>query len=262
MNTILLPAVLVAAIGLISGLGLAVASHFMAVPENALAQELEEMLPGVNCGACGFSGCAGYAIALSEKKAKNGLCSPGGLEIAHQIGALLGDDVDHIAKKAAVVLCRGSGEKTDTKFKYQGLQSCEAANQIFGGPGACGDGCIGLGDCVRGCQYGAIRICDGVAVIHPDICNACTMCVSTCPKGIIQMMDLETRSAVVYCANKEKGNVTRKQCMVGCIGCRRCVKVCEADAIAVQDNLAVIDRAKCTACGKCVAVCPADCIGL
>ena len=66
MNEILLPILLVAGIGLVLGLGLAIASKVMAVPVDEKEEKITEVLPGANCGACGFSGCAGYAAALSS----------------------------------------------------------------------------------------------------------------------------------------------------------------------------------------------------
>ena len=112
------------------------------------------------------------------------------------------------------------------------------------------------------CQYGAIVIRNGKAVVKKDKCTACTACTRACPKSIIEMMPKEKTYAKVVCSNKDKGAVARKVCEVACIGCGKCVKACEFSAVVVENNLARIDPAKCTACGECVEVCPAECIVL
>ncbi|MPN09465.1 Electron transport complex subunit RsxB [bioreactor metagenome] len=263
MNTIVIAVIIVAAIGLIAGIGLAVASIVMAVPVDEKADAILEVLPGANCGACGFSGCAGYSSALSKgETTKTNLCTPGGKEVSEQIAEITGLASGDVAPMAAVVLCQGNHQNCDLKLEYSGVKSCAMAQQLFGGPKDCIYGCIGFGDCVNVCPYNAIRICDGVAVINPLDCRACKMCINTCPKHIIELLPLHEEKAAVLCKNKEKGAVTRKQCKAGCIGCMKCVKTCEFDAITVTDNCAHINFEKCTGCGKCTEVCPVGCISL
>lgn len=263
MNPILLAVLIVSAIGLIAGLALAVASIVMAVPVDEKAEAIRECLPGANCGACGFSGCDGYAAALSKGITKNtALCAPGGNDVSAQIAEIAGLSAGNVAPSAAVVTCQGFCEKAKTKMVYNGVESCQMAKQLFGGPKECIYGCIGLGDCMRACPYEAISICDGVARVNPAICKACKMCVKTCPNALIKMMPLHEAKAVVLCVNKDKGAVTRKECELGCIGCMKCVKACEFDAVKVENFCAKVDFSKCTGCGKCTDVCPSKCINL
>lgn len=263
MNPIILAVIIVAAIGLIAGMGLSIASIVMAVPVDKKAEAIRECLPGANCGACGFSGCDGYAAALSKGITTNtALCAPGGNDVSEQIAELTGLSAGKVAPSAAVVMCQGFCEKAVRKMDYNGVESCQMAKQLFGGPKECIYGCIGLGDCVQKCPYGAIHICDGVARVNPAICRACKMCIKTCPNHIIKMLPLHEAKAAVLCMNKDKGAITRKECQSGCIGCMKCTKVCETQAVTVQDFCARVDYKKCTGCGKCTEVCPVKCINL
>ena len=261
MNGIVLAVLLVGGIGLIAGVGLAIASIVMAVPRDEKADAVEELLPGANCGACGYSGCAGYAAALAKGEAKPGQCSPGGKEVADKVAALLGVAGGDVEYKTALVHCMGSYDNTTDKMIYQGQKSCAAAAQIFGGVGRCPYGCMGLGDCAAVCEYGAITVCNGVACIDPAKCRGCSKCVAACPKHLISFVPMRSQ-AVVRCSNCDKGGETRKVCKVGCIGCMRCVKACEQGAVTVTNFLAKVDPVKCTNCGKCREVCPQGCITL
>ncbi len=263
MSTIITAVIIVAAIGLIAGLGLAIASKVMAVPVDEKAAAIRECLPGANCGACGFSGCDGYAAALSSGETEDtALCSPGGNEAAKGIAAVLGVEAGNVKPKVAVVLCQGNNQNVGTKLDYSGVESCKMAAQLFGGPKNCIYGCLGFGDCVKKCPYEAIFICDGVARINPDRCRACKMCINTCPRNLIELLPLETAQAGVFCKNRDKGAKTRKQCAVGCIGCMKCAKVCENGAITVENNVAHVDYEKCIGCGKCAEACPVKAVNL
>ncbi len=260
MNPILLATIIVAGVGLIAGLVLAIASIFMEVKNDERFDKVRALLPGVNCGACGFSGCDSYAEALIEGKTKAGLCAPGGVEINQQIGEILGVSVEHVEPKMAVVQCNGTCKSVGNKMLYTGVQTCKAANMLYSGTLACNFGCLGLGDCQKACQYGAISVRDGVAVVDTEKCTACSACVKTCPKGLIELMPRSSTFAKVICSNMDKGAVARKVCEVACIGCGKCVKSCEYGAVTLKDNLARIDPYKCTACKECVENCPTGCI--
>ncbi len=261
MTEIIFPVALVAGIGLLLGLGLAVASKIMAVPVDEKAEAIQEILPGANCGACGYSGCSGYASALSSgKETATNLCAPGGSDAAKKVAEIMGTAPAFVLPAAAVVLCGGSRQNAEDKMIYKGVNSCRMATQLFGGAKECTYGCLGLGDCVDACEYDAIRICDGVARISPIACHSCKACLKTCPKGLIHMLPLGVPKASVLCNNHEKGAVARKHCKTACIGCMKCQKVCEAGAVKVENFCAVVDTEKCTGCGKCTEVCPVGCI--
>lgn len=259
MSTILTSAALVALIGLIAGLVLTTFSAIMSVPKDEKVEKIIGVLPGANCGACGYSGCEGYARALVSSGERTNLCAPGGEKVSNEISKVLGVRGASLEKKVAVVSCLGNCYNTQSKMKYQGIDSCLAASQVCGGTSECNFGCVGFGDCVRVCKFGAISICDGIAIIDRNKCKGCNLCIAECPKGLIKMHK-DDRKAFVYCSNKDKGAKTRKACTVGCIGCMRCVKECKEGAIKVIDNLAIIDREKCTGCGKCTEVCKPGCI--
>ena len=259
MNSTMLAIILVAGIGLLIGLILSIASIVMAVPKDEKAEKILEALPGANCGACGYSGCSGYADALAKGEAELGLCAPGGIDCAKKISAILGVDAGDMEKKVAVVHCMGSLDNTSYKAEYNGIKSCAAAMNIGGGLTACSFGCMGLGDCEAACPYDAIHVCNGVAVVDDNKCKACAMCVKACPRGIISIVPLKN-SAVMRCSNKDKGALTRKLCTTGCIGCKKCEKSCPVGAVKVTDFCAKVDPALCTGCGACVDNCPQKCI--
>ncbi len=261
MNDILFAVLLVGGIGLLIGIILAVASIVFAVAKDEKAEAIEQLLPGANCGACGYSGCSGYAAALAKGEAKPGLCSPGGEETASAVAELLGVDAQGVVKRVALVHCNGSLDNTENKMEYQGIASCAAAAMLHGGPGKCAYGCIGFGDCAAACSYGAVKICSGSAHIDPAKCRGCSMCAEACPQRLISMQPLKA-AAVVRCKNCDKGAQTRNSCQIGCIGCMKCVKACEYGAVKVESFCASVDPEKCTACGKCAEVCPRGCISL
>ncbi len=262
MNSILTAVIFVSLLGLVLGLILAFAGRLLAVPENEKAKELEAALAGANCGACGFSGCAGYAAALADGSFTDcGLCSPGGAKTAAALAEILGLEAGSQVPMAAVVLCQGGKEACGSRMEYKGLQSCKAANQLFQGGKACAFGCLGLGDCVQACPYGAIRIAEnGVAKVDPAVCRACKICVGVCPKGLITLLPKCRQNAAVLCKNTSKGAETRKACTQGCLGCGKCQRSCPAEAIAVENFLAKVDPDKCIGCGKCAEGCPAGSI--
>lgn len=253
--SILLPTGIVAAIGLVCGLGLAIASKFFAVKEDERIELVRDVLPGANCGACGYAGCDDYAKAVCEGIAEGNCCVPGGANTLTGINKVMGTDAKAGERVVAIVACTGKNTVTAKRYEYAGLNTCKAANMLYGGGGKCQYGCIGFGDCLRGCPFGAISIENGVAVINRSVCMGCGACRDTCPKSLIQLIP-DDDSAFVTCSNKSKGNIALKVCEESCIGCKRCEKACESGAITVTDNLAFIDTVKCTNCGACIAVCP------
>ncbi len=250
---ILIPVIIVAVIGLIAGIGLSLASKFMAVPVDEKQEKVRAALPGANCGACGYSGCDGYAAAVAAGDAAPDKCAPGGASAAAALAEILGVEVVN-EPKIAFIACKGNREVTKTKYSYDGMLSCTAANLMHSGPLECQYGCIGFGDCAKACPFGAITLENGRPVVCGDVCVGCGKCTAVCPKSLISLIPKDAKVKVA-CSNKSKGAPVVKACGVSCIACKMCEKACENGAIKVTDNVAVIDRALCTECGKCKTVC-------
>ena len=250
-------------LGLVFGLVLAAASKVFHVETDPRLEQLNAALPGANCGGCGYAGCGGYAEAVLKGEARIGLCASGGDECAQIMGEVMGVKVEAMTKKVALVRCSGyhrvdeSGKATGSRIKahYEGFHDCLAATKVGGnGPLACKFGCLGFGNCVKMCKYGALSIVDGVAKVDPEKCTGCMACTTACPRDLIVGVNAD-QHVVIACNSTAKGAVTVRGCTQGCIGCGLCVKICPHDAIRVEDNLAVIDHDKCNNCGLCAVVC-------
>ena len=260
MDNILIPVLIVVSIGIVAAGILTIASKVFSVHVDETVALIRAELPGANCGACGYAGCDDYANALgADHTLSTSLCPVGGSEVAKKVAAVLGVEAGEAIPKVAIVKCSGDNEATGKIMEYQGIQTCSSAKQFFGGMSACTHGCMGLGDCVTVCQYDAIKICDGVAVVNRQNCVGCGMCAKECPNSVIEMISSKNL-VVVQCKSTETGAKTRKACSNGCIACKKCEKICKFDAIHVENNLADIDYAKCTNCGLCVKECPTGAI--
>ncbi len=260
MTDIIIAVAVVAAIGLICAVILALADKFMGVKVDEREKEVRSALPGANCGACGFTGCDGYAKALVENPdLATNLCIPGADAVARRVSEILGREFQDVVEQVAFVHCLGDCDAAKEKHNYEGIQSCAAATMLYGGSGACTCGCVGLGDCANACPSGAICIENGIAHVDTRKCTGCGVCVKTCPHHLITLFSDLDRVAVT-CSNTEKGAVTRQKCTNGCIGCKKCEKNCPTGAVTVVNNLAVIDYDKCTNCGLCAENCPVKCI--
>ena len=258
---IFIAVVIVALIGIIIGLVLSFASSVFSVKKDETEEKVRECLPGANCGACGFSGCDGYAQAIAKGETDNvSLCIPGGNDVANQIAEITGKTAQDVLPFVAITACNGNCENAPVKMEYLGIKSCKAAHLMMGGQKTCVYGCLGYGDCTKVCDNGAISVCDGVARVDISKCGGCKKCVKACPKGLITVLEANKKQAVVLCKNKESGAQAQKSCKVSCIGCGKCVKTCPEGAIKVENFLATVDPAKCTGCGACKDACPKKCI--
>ncbi len=248
--------VAMAVLGGVLGLILAYASQAFKVEIDPRVAEVASVLPNVNCGACGLPGCAGYAEAVVLKGAAVNLCAPGGPTVAHRIAAIMGCESQVSEPNYALCTCQAQG--VETRFHYDGVADCRAANLpgMAGGLKACRYGCLGLGSCVSACPFGALSLGpDKLPKVDETKCTGCRKCVAVCPRNLMRV-DGESRTVFVKCLNRDPGAVANKLCGHPCIACKKCEKECPFDAIHVVDNLAVIDYDKCKLCGKCVGVCP------
>lgn len=268
MNFILIAVTVLGVIALIAALVLYGVSKKFAVEEDPRIGEVQEALPGANCGGCGFAGCAAMADALvkgADGGSIDGLnCPVGGSKVMSQVADLLGMAVANTEPKVAVVRCNGSCEHRPRIAEYDGMMTCAAMHATGAGDTGCGFGCLGCGDCVAACQFDAIHINPETRLpeVDEDKCTSCGACVKACPRNIIELRKKGPKGRRVYvqCVNKDKGAVAKKACEVACIGCGKCMKECKFDAITVENNLSYIDYDKCKLCTKCVDVCPTHAI--
>lgn len=247
---------IVSVLGLIIGLFLSLASKKLEVPVDETEATVRDLLPGANCGACGYAGCDACAKAIAIGEAGADVCPVASSDIHKEIAEVMGSNVEVSEKKVAYVNCAGTCDKAETNSTYYGPKDCKLVAGIGGnGSKACGYGCIGFGSCVKVCAFDAIHVVDGIAVVDKEKCTSCGMCVSECPIDIIDMVPQKAKT-LVACSSFDKGKDVKTVCSIGCIGCKLCVRACEFDAIHVNENLAKIDYSKCTNCGACVKVCP------
>ena len=258
-NSVVVPVLIVSLIGIIAAIILAVAAKFFAVPVDEKVVELRNALPGANCGACGCAGCDEYAEKMAKGEAPPNLCVPGGANAAKACASILGTDAGETVEKRAYVKCRGNCEAAKKTMDYKGGMSCKELVSFYGGDKACEFGCLGMGDCVEACEFDAIRVIDGVAVVNKDNCVGCGACAKACPKGVIEL-GVADKDFFVACNNKNMGYYAKKDCSNACIGCKICEKSCPAGAVKVKDFLAHIDKELCTNCGKCFENCPTGAI--
>ena len=262
MEAIVIAVVILGVTGLAMGLFLAFAAKKFEVQIDPKIEEIIGILPGANCGGCGYPGCSGYASAIVEEGAAMTLCSPGGASVAAKIGDIMGASVDPSGEKVvARVLCQGDNTFSKKRFDFDGeLKACSAVTLYAGGDKSCKYGCLGYGDCERVCPVGAIVVNEkGIASVDEEACISCGLCVKACPKSVIAMTPA-AKKVTVKCMSKDKGGDAKKACGIACIGCGMCQRTCPFGAIEVSNNLAKIDPAKCKNCQLCVVVCPTKAI--
>lgn len=235
------------------------------VEEDPLVGEVEELLPGANCGGCGLKGCHDFAVQCVKAGKLDGFyCPSTGQEGMDKIAAVMGCTSTERTPDVTVMKCAGTkATKTAFNSKYEGPRKCAIMN-MTAGDYDCDNSCLGCGDCIEACPWDAITYNSekGIVEINASKCVGCGKCVTACPRYIIELRPVGRRDRRVWvaCGNCQKGAITRKQCTVGCIGCGLCVKQCKFDAISINNNHAYIDAGKCVTCGKCIGVCPTGAI--
>jgi len=250
-----------ATLGGILGSVLAFAGHKLQVEVDPRVEEVLAVLPGANCGSCGYPGCAGFAEAVVKDKALVKCCVPCKNETADRIARIMGQEpLSSEVRKVARVICLGGRVNARDIFNYSGLADCHAAAAQYGGFKDCGQACLGLGSCAKVCPFGAIKMsAEGLPVIDGEICTGCGVCIANCPKKVLELIPAN-KLVMVACRNKEKAKRSKEACQVACIKCKICEKNCPAEAIKViADNdgsVAVIDYQRCTNCGLCAEKCP------
>ena len=265
MNVILIGVITLFVIALVAAIVLFLAAKKFKVEEDPMIDVVADMLPGANCGGCGFAGCRNLAEAIVKTKDLEAAhCPVGGNETANKIAGVLGLTVEETEPKVAVIRCNGTRQNSVPNVEYEGAPTCAYAQTVLANEGGCPFGCVGCGDCRTACQFSAISYDEGLGmpVIDENRCVACGACVKACSRKLIELRfkGKNNRRVYVSCSSKDKGAVAKKHCKVACIGCGKCAKVCPFGAITVENNLAYIDYTKCKSCRKCVAECPVGAI--
>jgi electron transport complex protein RnfB len=252
---------IISSIAVLGGLGLAFgsilayASKKFEVKIDERIEKIIAVLPGANCGGCGFPGCGGLASAIVNGDAPANGCPVGGADCTSKIGEIMGISADVSEKQVAKVICKGDCKTSKDKYIYEGISDCRAATTLNAGAKSCEFGCLGLGTCKDVCKFGAITIVDNIAVIDEEKCVMCGKCIEVCPKKVISIKPFN-KDVVVECNSKEFGKAVKEKCSVGCIGCGICYKSCKFGAIEFENKIAKINYDKCTGCMVCVEKCP------
>ncbi len=244
-------AVLGAAIGVL----LAVSSKVFEVKSDKRIGKITDILPGANCGGCGFAGCSALAKAIVSGKASPSSCASLTNKKKDEIDAVVGKKSEKRRRMRAQVMCSGVNGCAAYKFEYAGAVDCRAATALSGGELSCLRGCLGLGNCVSACPFEAISIEDGIAKVDYMKCRGCGACIISCPRGLIELIPYKARHWV-GCKSEASAAETKKACSEGCIGCGICEKSCPRNAAKVVNGVAVIDYDRCNKCDVCASKCP------
>lgn len=265
MNLIVVSLITLGITGCLAAIILYVAAQKFKVFEDPRIEQVEALLPGANCGGCGFAGCRNFAESCVKAESMEGLlCPVGGQPTMEKVAEVLGRTATQADPMVAVVRCNGTCANRPKTSQFNGTKNCLIVSNLYGGETGCSFGCVGFGDCATACKFDALHINaeTGLPEVDEEKCTACGACVKACPKQIIELRKKgpKSRRIFVSCVNKDKGGVARKACSAACIGCGKCAKECPFEAITVENNLAYIDFTKCRLCRKCVAACPTDAI--
>lgn len=256
MSGVIIAAAVVGGTGLILGIFLSVMGKKFEVPVDEKEAAVRELLPGNNCGGCGYAGCDACAKAIATEEAAVFACPVGGEPVAKQIAKVMGTSAGKAKRMTAFVHCAGDCKAAPSQYEYSGVRDCSVMPFLpDGGPKACTYGCLGFGSCVKACEFDAIHVENGIARVDREKCKACGKCVAACPRHLISLIPYDARFEVA-CSSKDKGKDVTALCKVGCIGCGICERNCPNQSISVQDNLALIDHDACKNCGICAQKCP------
>ena len=237
--TLVLAGIVLALLAVIMGWILGWANRAFHVEVDEKIAKIDAALPGANCGGCGYVGCGEYAEAVAAGEAEIDLCGPGGAQCIADIAVILGVDAGAAFPLKAVVHCGATQKERLGIQNYSGESTCAGA-ALVSGVQACAYGCLGNGDCVAACDYDAIHVVDGLAVVDYEKCIGCKACVKACPKKLISMVPYkEDDMLIIACSNKDRAGDVKTACTVGCIGCKACAR--KNELIDMAGNLPVIN---------------------
>lgn len=241
MNTLIIAPGIMGGLGLFFGAILAIAYRFLRVASDPRIEQVNDMLPGSNCGACGEPGCAGFAEKIVAGDLQPSRCTVASDETVEAIADFLGVDAGEQEKNVARLHCAGGMAQAHQIAEYRGFESCRAASIISGGGKGCSFGCLGLADCRQACTFDAIHMNDDhLPVVNVDKCTACGDCVGACPRDLFEILPL-SHNLLVQCKSILAGEDARVLCAVACDACGRCAADAPGNLIRMEDNLPLID---------------------
>ena len=257
---IIIATCVVAGVGIVIGIILGIADMKLHVDVDEKEAAILEALPGNNCGGCGYPGCSGCAAAIAKGEAAVNQCPVGGAPVAAAISEIMGVEAGDSTRMVAFVHCGGDCEKATQQYEYSGVTDCRLQMQAPGGGSkTCTYGCLGGGTCVSVCQFDAIHVVNGIAVVDKEECKACGKCIDICPRHLIDLIPYDAGESVA-CKSQDMGKLVNGYCKSGCIACHICEKNCPAGALTLNDDKIDFDSEKCIYCRTCEAICPLDAI--
>lgn len=231
-------------VGLVFGVFIALANRKLWVWEDPRIDAVSAMLPQANCGACGLPGCRAFAERAVSGQVTPSQCTVSGEAAREAIASYLGVDAGEERKRVARLLCAGGTDVAVQQAEYRGLPTCSAAAAVAGGGKGCAWGCLGLADCERVCDFGAIQMtATGLPKVDPALCTACGDCVEACPKGLFTLLPLDGH-LLVQCKNLVQGDDALDSCKAACTTCGKCVMDAAEGLISVASGVAVVDYDK------------------